>query len=395
MSRPAADTVAVVLVGDELLSGQTSDVNGGWLGRTLTDAGLRVAGIAVVPDDPDAIVDVVLRVLQDARTVVVSGGLGPTSDDVTRPALARLAGWSEERLPNGAGTEPGAMLTSDHWTVYAVPGVPAEMRQMVTEQVLPRLRATAESLAPRSTRFLTVVGMRETEVADRLQPLLGPLGDRCRVSYLPRPAEVDVVLRLSGEDAERAGAEAVRAATELLGDVVAAVDQRIEEAVVALLRGRGVTVATAESLTGGLLAAALVSVPGASDVFGGGVVSYATELKAELAGVPAAVLEQHGPVSAGTAEAMAEGVRRRLGAAAGVATTGVAGPDPLDGHPPGTFHVAVSAPGEVRVASYLPTRQRDREIVRRLAVVRALDLLRRTVSRLDPAPGESQRPAAR
>ncbi|MBD0292557.1 MAG: nicotinamide-nucleotide amidohydrolase family protein [Jiangellaceae bacterium] len=395
MRTPAADTVAIVLVGDELLSGHTADRNGSWLGRTLTDAGLRVIGITVSPDNPFAVVRVMQRALEDAAAVVVTGGLGPTSDDVTRPALAGLRAGPQRQLTNRVGTEPGVVLDTDGGMVYAVPGVPAEMRTMVTEQVLPRLLAAAGALPPRATRSLTVVGVRETEVAERLHPLLTTLSEKCTVSYLPRPAEVHVVFRLTGDEAETSAAAAVQAAGELLGDFVAAVDQRIEESLVTALRARGVTVATAESLTGGLLAAGLVSVPGASDVFRGGVVAYARDLKAELAGVPRAVLDRNGTVAAGTAAAMADGVRRRCHSVFGVATTGVAGPDPHDGHPPGTFHVAVSAAAGQRVISYRPTVTRDRDTVRRLAVVHALDLLRRTVHGLGRARGESEQPAAR
>jgi PncC family amidohydrolase len=159
----------------------------------------------------------------------------------------------------------------------------------------------------------------------------------------------------------------------------------------------GATVAAAESLTGGLLAGALVSVPGVSAVFRGGVVAYATELKADLAGVPADLLDRDGAVATTTAVAMADGVRRRCGARYGVATTGVAGPDPQEGRPAGTFHVAVTWADGVRVLSRRPSPDRasTRDTVRRLAVVRALDLLRRAVGDLGAGPGESWPPPTR
>lgn len=392
MTNPAAHTVALVLVGDELLTGHTTDLNGSWLGRRLAEAGLWVVSATITPDDESAVVRAVERGLDDARAVVVTGGLGPTSDDVTRAALARLAGGrAQSELPNEVGSEPGARIESGPGVVYAVPGVPAEMRSMIEGQVLEELVAAAGELPQRVTRSLVVVGLGEPRVAELLAPVEQSMVGRGRLSYLPRPAEVEVRLVLTGAGAETLAAASVALARNLLGDALAAEDQALEDAVVGLLRSRHQTVATAESLTAGMLAAALVSVAGASEVMRGGVVAYATDLKAVLADVPTEVLERHGAVAAVTAAAMARGARARCRADLGVATTGVAGPDPQEGHHPGTFHVAVASADVTRVGSYAPTAQRrDRETIRRLAVVRALDLLRRTAAGLGPATGESR-----
>ncbi len=391
MSDPASDTVALVLVGDELLTGHTNDTNGPWLGQRLTDEGFRVVSATVASDDADAVAAAVERGLADARAVLVTGGLGPTSDDVTRLALARLfAGQVPAELPNTVGSEAGARFDRGVRVVYAVPGVPAEMRSIVDGQVLPELVATAGALPGRTTRSLVVVGMPEPQIARLLAPVEAHLAGQGGLAYLPRPAVVEIRIVATGASAEAIATTAAAQARELLGDVVAAEDQRLEEAIVDALRTHRRTVATAESLTGGLVAAALVSVAGASDVMRGAVVAYATDLKADLLGVPATVLERDGAVAATTARAMAQGVRTRCRADLGVATTGVAGPDPQDGHPPGTMHVAVASDGAIRVGSFEPDRyHRDRETVRRLAVVRALDLLRRTVADLGPGSGES------
>ena len=391
MTDPAPDTVALVFVGDELLTGHTNDTNGPWLGGRLTDEGFRVVSTTVAPDDVEAVVLVVERGLADARAVLVTGGLGPTSDDVTRAALARLAlGASQAELPNEVGSEVGARFDRDGRVVYAVPGVPAEMRAMVNGQVLPELIATAGELHSRATRSLVVVGMRESRIAQLLTPVEDRLAAQGGLAYLPRPGEVEIRIVATGAGAETVASAAAAQARQLLGDVVAAQDQRLEEAVVDALRARRLTAATAESLTGGLVAATLVSVPGASDVFRGAVVAYATDLKADLVGVAGAVLERDGAVAATTAMAMAAGVRARCRADFGVATTGVAGPDPQEGHPAGTMHVAVASDSAVRVGSFEPDAvRRDRATVRQLAVVRALDLLRRTVAGLPPGGGES------
>jgi len=386
------DAVALVLVGDELLAGHVIDANGPWLGRRLAEAGLNVVSVAFAPDRADAIVRAVERGLDDAAAVVVTGGLGGTSDDVTRSALAVLAdGRTLRVLPNGHGIEDGVRLDLARGTVFAVPGVPAEMSAMADELIVPELRAAAGPLLPRVTRSVLVVGMGERRVSELLAPLEASLGHAGALAYLPRPGEVEVRIRATGRDAVATGAASVVRARELLGDAVAAQDASLEEAVVSLLVGSRATVAAAESLTGGLVAAALASVPGVSAVFRGGVVAYATDLKTSLVGVPRDVLERDGPVAATTAAAMAQGVRERCAAAYGVATTGVAGPEPQDGHPAGRFHVAVASDGVVRVASYdpWPGLVVTRQTVRRRAVVAALDLLRRAVVGLGPGPGES------
>ncbi|MGH8777189.1 MAG: nicotinamide-nucleotide amidohydrolase family protein, partial [Jiangellaceae bacterium] len=404
VTRPPAGTVALVLVGDELLAGHVADANGPWLGRRVAEAGLRVTSAALVPDDAAAVARAIEHGLDDARTVVVTGGLGPTSDDVTRPALALLAGDRPAgELPNVRGSEPGVRLDLARGTVYAVPGVPGEMRAMAEDQVLPAVLrdvvAAAGAVPRRATRSLLVVGMREMEVAATLASLVAGLPGAVvgRLAYLPRPGEIEVRIQVTGPDAERSAAMVAVRARHLLGDAVAAQDGRLEDAVVATLLSAGATAATAESLTGGLLAGALVSVPGASAVLRGGVVAYATDLKAALLDVPHALLDRHGPVAAETAAAMAEGVRLRCGSTFGVATTGVAGPGPQDGQPAGRFYVAVVADDVVRVASRDPSPHfvADRETIRRLAVVSGLDLLRRAADGLGPGPGESSGPQTR
>ncbi|HEY9379482.1 MAG TPA: molybdopterin-binding protein, partial [Jiangellaceae bacterium] len=178
MSDPASETVALVLIGDELLSGHTSDANGPWLGRRLTDEGFRVVSATVAPDDVDAILLAVERGLVDARAVLVTGGLGPTSDDVTRLALTRMfAGRVQAEIPNAVGSEPGMRFDLGKRVVYAVPGVPAEMRSIVDGHVLPELIATATSLPVCATRSLVVVGMPEPQIAQLLSPVEAYLAD--------------------------------------------------------------------------------------------------------------------------------------------------------------------------------------------------------------------------
>jgi len=412
--------VAVVAVGDELLLGDVLNGNLAWLGSTLADAGTPVVRGYEVGDAITDIVATLRSALAVADAVVVTGGLGPTSDDRTRDALAELAGvalvrdpaleqviggWYERlgrtapdnvwqqadvpvgawSIPNPTGTAPGLALEVDGRLVFAVPGVPAELRGMVTATVVPALRERAGDPPPVVTRQLRVALLGESLVATRLAPLEAELaapGERdgtatVALSYLGSLGEVRV--RFSGTTPGLLDELADRAAS-LLGDVVSGRDgETLPATVLRLLVEQGATVAVAESLTGGALASALVDVAGASLAFRGAVVAYSTELKAALLGVAADLLARGGPVQPEVAVAMAAGVRTRLGADFGIGTTGVAGPDPQDGVAPGTVHVAVvgPGPGDVRaVALHVPG---DRDRVRRLAVVHGLDLLRRAL----------------
>jgi nicotinamide-nucleotide amidase len=303
---------AVVAVGDELLLGDIVNGNAAWLGAALATAGTPVVHSSVVGDDVERIVTALRRAAEDADIVLVTGGLGPTSDDRTRDALAHWAGSPLEATPldNPVGTAPGLRLEVGGRLVYALPGRPQELAAVMTGSVLPEL-------------------------------------------------------------AERVGAATGSATGSGRGDGTLA------GVVLTRLRERGATVAVAESLTAGLLGAALTTPPGSSDVFRGGVLAYATDLKQSLAGVPGPLLSAHGAVSPETAGAMAAGVRARLGATYGVALTGVAGPDEQEGHPPGTVHVAVAGPQGGTVESHRLPGDRDR--VRAAATTAALDLLRRAL----------------
>jgi nicotinamide-nucleotide amidase len=406
--------VELLTVGDELLRGDTLNGNAGWLGRRLTEAGVQVVRGVILPDETETITAALQEALKRADAVIVTGGLGGTSDDVTRDALARAAGVALRRdpalegrlreraatrgvplresalrmadvpegarqLPNPAGTAPGLRVTLPGGVAYAVPGVPEEMRAIVEESVLPELSGT-----PVAARVLRTATVWESVVAARLAPVEALSG--VRIAYYPSPGEVRV--RMEGDTDDRV-AEAAAMARDLLGAAVyAEEDVGLDRVVHRLLAERKATVAVAESLTGGLLGAELTGMPGSSATFVGGVVAYATPLKNLLLGVPADLLAAHGAVHPDVAAAMAAGVRDRLGASYGLAVTGVAGPDPQDGQPVGTVHVAVAGSGEhpaVRSVR-LPVAgegERARGPIRRMTVVHALDLLRRHLLTLE------------
>jgi nicotinamide-nucleotide amidase len=396
---------AVLAVGTELLLGDVINSNAAWLGGRLAAAGVEVVASAAVGDDLQRLVAEIRRHLDEADVLVLSGGLGPTVDDLTRDAVALACQAPLERQPaledrlravfapyqatmpdavlrqadvprgaqvldNPAGTAPGLWLEQGGKLVIALPGPPHELRA-ASVTVWPRLARRSGVVV--TTRQVLSIGVGESTVASRVEPLLS-LPEGVALSYLAGGAVVRVRFTTAGDPAVLEPLVAAVAAE--LGDAVWGYDADTLDGVVhALLGQAGQTVAVAESLTGGLLGAALSKRPGSSETFRGALVVYATDLKQTLAGVPGPLLEAEGAVSERTAAALAEGARDRLGADWGVGVTGVAGPTEQEGKPVGTVHVAVAGPATTQVRT-LQLRG-DRERVRALAVTGALDLLRR------------------
>jgi nicotinamide-nucleotide amidase len=408
----------IVGVGTELLLGQIVNTNAAWIGQRLAEVGWDCLYQTVVGDNEQRIAGVLHQALDRADAVIVTGGLGPTQDDVTREAIAALAGvplrrdpaieqWLKERfagmgirrmalmnlrqadVPDGArtidnprGTAPGLVIEIDGKPLYAVPGVPREMEGMLERVVLPDLAARGGEGRAIVSRTLRTAGVGESRLAEQLTPLWESTGagaDGVTMAYLASPGEVRVRLTAVGPTREAALGgiapveEAIRAE---LGAVVYGVDDETLEQVVARLLGeRGQSLATAESLTGGLVGARVTTMPGASEYYRGGIVAYATEAKAALLGVDQQLLDQHGPVSEPVAAAMAEGARRAFAADVGVATTGVAGPTEQGDRPVGNLCLAVADPaGTITTTARAPG---DRAQVRAWATTLALDLLRR------------------
>ncbi|MEP6462320.1 MAG: competence/damage-inducible protein A [Frankiaceae bacterium] len=412
--------VELVAVGTELLLGDIVNTNAAWLGQQLAAAGLDVHGSTVVGDNQARIGTAVHAALDRAEAVIITGGLGPTQDDLTREALAAYAGVELVRdpelerglrerydalrrrvpeanfrqadlpvgatpLPNARGTAPGLRLAglapSGAGVAYALPGVPHEMTAMFTDCVLPDLRQRAGEPAAIVSRTLRTAGMWESAVAEALAGLVESLdaSGAATIAFLASRGQVKV--RITAKAASRGEAEELIAPVEaearrLLGHSVYGADGDTLPGVVhRLLRAQGATVAVAESLTGGGLGAMLSETPGASTTYRGAIVAYATELKSSLLDVPAELLSERGPVDAEVAIAMAQGARTRLGATFGVALTGVAGPDGADRVAPGTVFVGLSGPASRR--SHELRLPGQREQVRLLAAVSALDALRR------------------
>jgi nicotinamide-nucleotide amidase len=401
----------IVAIGTELLLGQIVDTNSAWIGEQLALAGIDSKRQTKVGDNVDRIVDAVTSALERADAVICCGGLGPTQDDLTRQALARVMGvelevdedradlirWMfrgrDRRMPennllqaykpHGAefldtqpGTAPGLRCPVGDRVVYAVPGVPWEMQQMVSNDILPDLRRSAGLPSVIRSRTLRTWGESESGLAEALAGRiveLDALGNPT-LAFLASGAE-GLKVRITAKAETDAEADAILAAEEAvlrgtLGELVFGVDdESMESVVLELLRARGLTLAVAESLTGGLVGARLTAIPGASDVFVGGVTSYASAVKYDLLGV------DEGPVvSEEAARQMADGVRRLLGADVAIATTGVAGPDTQEGQEVGTVCLGLAVGDDVTsVRLRLPG---QRAMVRELAVISVLAALR-------------------
>jgi nicotinamide-nucleotide amidase len=402
----------VVCVGTELLLGDIVNTNAAWIGRALADAGVDCYFHVVVGDNEERIAGVIARALDRADAVVVTGGLGPTQDDVTREAIARATGRALQRDPGieealrarfrefgrpmpemnarqadvveGArvieqtwGTAPGLIVEHDGKTIYAVPGVPAEMQDMMQRGVLPDIAARIGEPLKISSRAVRVAGMSESSIASALRDVWDMLSKGVTMAFLASGGEVRVRLTAKGSDEARV-AELLDAAEAtvrgVLGTAVVGIDAETLEVVVGnLLLARGWTLGAAESLTGGMFGARVASVPGASEWFRGSVVAYASDVKADVLGVDRADLEREGPVSETVAVQMARGARTVLRADVGVSMTGVAGPIE-QGKPVGTVVVAVSGSlGEHARELRLPG---DRNTVRAITASTALNLAR-------------------
>jgi nicotinamide-nucleotide amidase len=406
----------VVAVGTELLLGQIVDTNSAWLGEQLALAGIDRTHGQTVGDNLARIVDALELALSRADAVIVCGGLGPTQDDITRDAIAAVMGVPLETdddvadrilerfaargrrmpannlrqalVPRGAtaiadpqpGTAPGLICPVGDKVVYAVPGVPYELHEIVTGAVLPDLARRAGKVAVIRSRTLRTWGDSESGLAERLAGHMAELDEAGpgapTLAFLASGIEglkVRITVKADDEDTAARLIEAEdKIVRDLIGDIVFGVDdETMEHALAARLIARGLTLAVAESLTGGLVASRLVNVAGASDWFRGGVVSYAPEVKFSVLGVP------EGPVvSSGAAAAMATGVRDLLGADVGLGVTGVAGPDGLEGEPPGTVYMAAVV-GDAEPVTTRVTLPGDRERVRQFACISLLDMARR------------------
>ncbi|GHO77078.1 putative competence-damage inducible protein [Ktedonobacter sp. SOSP1-85] len=397
----------IISCGTELLLGHISDTNATFLAQSLASLGVDLYHVSQVGDNQERVVETLRRALERSDLVVMTGGVGPTEDDLTRESISALVGEemrvdpvleqelrarfsgrdmpernlkqatlipSAQTLPNPRGSAPGWFVQKDQKIIVAMPGVPREMYRMWEEEAVPRLAPYLGGTI--FTRILRVYGLGESTVEERLGELIH--SSNPTVATYAKPDAVDVRISAksaTSEEAEKLVSEAEVQAREILGALIFGTDKDTLASVTgSLLQARHQTLSVMESLTGGLLASTITDFKTSSSHFIGGIISYSTDLKAQF-GVPRETIERYGVVSEETAIAMAKAVRMEIGTDFGISVTGVAGPDELDGKPAGTMHIAVAGPNGV-VTGMGPGWRSSRSDNKRHAVNTALNLLR-------------------
>ncbi|GHO42666.1 competence/damage-inducible protein A [Ktedonospora formicarum] len=397
----------IISCGTELLLGHITDTNATYLAQSLAGLGVDLFHVSQVGDNQERVVGTLSRAFERSDLIIMTGGLGPTEDDVTRESISALLGEemrvdpvleaelrarfkgrempernlkqatlipSAQALPNPRGSAPGWFVHKDNTYLVAMPGVPHEMFRMWEEEAIPLLAAHLGGTI--FTRLLRVSGLGESTVEERLQDLIHATNPT--VATYAKQDAVDVRISAkatTAEEAERLISEVELKARGILGDHIFGIDKDTLASVTgSLLQARQQTLSVMESLTGGQLASTITDFKTSSSHFIGGVVSYSTDLKVQF-GVPRETIERYGVVSEETAIAMAKAVCAQLGTNFGIGITGVAGPEELDGKPVGTMYIAVAGPNGV-VTGMGPGWRASRSDNKRIAVNTALNLLR-------------------
>jgi nicotinamide-nucleotide amidase len=406
----------ILTIGDEILFGQIIDTNTQWIGAELTGIGIRTVRKTSVGDLKNDIIAAFTDAGKRADVVIVTGGLGPTKDDITKYAFCEYFGstlkMNEDALelvtaffakrgramtelniqqaalpdnctyvPNQWGTAPGMWFEKDGVVYVSLPGVPYEMKSLMEFEILPRLkqRFILNIIQHKSIR---TIGIGESFLAEKIAAWESALPDHIRLAYLPHFGQVKLRLTGTGAKADVLNAqllEQVELVKPIISEFIFGYDQdELESVIAALLLKQQATVSTAESCTGGFVSHRLTSLPGSSAYFQGAIVSYSNELKMKLLGVSTETLSQHGAVSEQTAREMAEGARKRIGTTYAVATTGIAGPDGgSEEKPVGTVWIACATPTET--FTQLLKLANIRSINIEMTSTYALNLLRKSI----------------
>jgi nicotinamide-nucleotide amidase len=416
--KPDVVAVAILTIGDEILYGQTLDTNSQWMSAELDSFGFKVVHRTTVSDSESDI----LTGLKDASTwadiILITGGLGPTADDLTKPCLAKYfnvplqsnpaaleelrvlfqqidrelseANIAQTNLPanadyisNSLGTAPGIWIEDKGKIYVSMPGVPFEMKGMISNHVIPRLQKLY-ALPIVTHKIIKTIGIGESWLAEKIASWEQNLPDNIKLAYLPSLGQVKLRLTSTGKDkAELAAAinEQVDLLIPYAGKYIYGYDgEEIEQVVGELLNKKGLSLGTAESCTGGYLAHLITSIAGSSNYYKGSIIAYANEVKESALGVNPSTLENHGAVSEETIIEMAKGVQAKLGVDIGIATSGIAGPDGgTEDKPVGTIWIAIAIGDEVK------TRQlklfKDRLLNIKMTAVSSLAMLWRILSK--------------
>lgn len=406
----------IISIGDELLIGQVVNSNAAWMGEQLFSSGIALRRVVTIGDSEADLHAAIDDACNNAQFIFLTGGLGPTSDDITKPALCNYFGvplvWNQEAyqqvealfarrgmtvtdrnrqqamlpanciaIPNPNGTAPGMWFEHKGSVIVSMPGVPFEMKPMFADEVIPHIKAR---FGGNNYFFRTVMttGAGESAIAERLKKFESTLPENCRLAYLPQPGIVRLRLGISGTDGPQAlqalNSKVVEMA-DLLSDIVYGYDNEMpEETVFRMLKERRFTLGLAESCTGGYLAHLITSLAGSSAVFKGSIVAYANEAKTVLLGVDEALINTFGAVSAEVAKAMAQGARSSLQTDYAIGITGIAGPDGGTAEKPvGTVWISLAGPEHSEVQHFLFGDKRDRNI--RRSALAALNMLRKAL----------------
>lgn len=402
----------VVSIGDELLIGQTINTNAGWMGAELNKIGVEVIEVLTISDKREAIEQAMEYGESKANIVLITGGLGPTKDDITKKvfadyfnaplienkrALENVEGFfkrynrpmlpvnklqalvpaGSQMLLNKAGTAPGMWMENENAVFVSMPGVPSEMRYLMENEVLPRLKKKFK-LPVIVHKTIMTQGVGESYIADEIEDIEDGLPNYIKLAYLPSPGLVKLRLSGKGEDAEKLDGEIESIFDKIESRIKDAVFSRkessLQEVIGEKLKEKGLTISTAESCTSGALAARITSVPGSSAYFMGGVVAYSNEVKNKQLGVPKETLDEFGAVSEATVRKMAVGVKKLFGTDYAISTSGIAGPDGgTDEKPVGTVWIAVAGPEGVLAERFQMGKGRERVVAK--TILTSLGLL--------------------
>lgn len=399
----------IISCGTELLLGHITDTNATYLAQSLASLGIDLYFVSQVGDNQGRIVETLRRAWERSDLVIITGGLGPTEDDLARESISAMLGEtmgvdavleaelramfaarnitmpernikqatlipSAQALPNPRGTAPGWWVEKDGHIIAAMPGVPREMYHMWENEVIPRLAPFAGGLI--FTRILRVWGLGESAVEERLGSVIH--SNNPTIATYAKSDAIDVRITAKAETREQAEQQVAEMETRvrlILKHYIFGVDKDTLQSVIGKqLSSRNQSLAVMESLTGGLLSSTITDYPSSSQHFIGGIVSYNPDLKVQM-GVPSEIIERYGDISEETARAMAHAVRERLGADYGLGITGVVGPEKQEDKPAGTVHIAIEGPEGV-VTGIGPGWRASRDDNKRLAVLAALNLLR-------------------
>ena len=408
----------IITIGDEILIGQIIDTNSAFIASELNNIGISVYQITSVQDDKAHILDALKEARSRARIVIITGGLGPTKDDITKHTFCEffndtliqnkevlahieslfkkyistpisdinreqaLVPSKAQVLHNSYGTAPGMWMEEDDHVFISMPGVPYEMKNLMTNQVLPKLIKKYKRPFIIHKTIMTY-GLGESAIAERIATVEDNLPNFIKLAYLPNLGKVRLRLTAKGKDKEvlQNGIKAVSAELyKLIGDIITGEEEEgtIEAVIGKLLTAKKLTMATAESFTGGKIAEQVTSVPGASAYFVGSLVCYATRTKINILKVPEKLIKKHSVVSAEVAAAMASNIREMMKSDFGVATTGNAGPTKGDSDAPiGTVYIAIASEKGVEVQEFAMGNHRIRIVQK--GVHKALEMLQKEI----------------